>query len=199
LRAACQGQELPEIPSVPEPALVENAASYAGAYRSGENSFALVARGDRLILDDGGEGATLEKHGEARFYVPHPDFSRFPLRFGRSAGRVVEAFHGSHWYTNHRYAGPLEFRPPGEWGAYPGHYRSHNPWHTNFRVILRKGVLLLVEPDGDEQVLAPLAGAVFRVGDDERSPERIRFDTILDGQALRATLSGCDYYRTFTP
>lgn len=199
LHAAHHGQEMPTLPEVPQPALVENAADYAGSYRSGDRIFVLVAQGDRLVLDDGGEGSALEKRGEDRFYVPHPDFSRFLLRFGRDEGDVVEAFHGSDWYKNDRYAGPREFNPPAEWSAYPGHYRAHNPWDTNFRVVLRKGMLVLIEPWGDEQVLVSLGDGVFRVGDEGRSPERIRFDTLLKGQAIRANLSGCDYYRTFTP
>jgi hypothetical protein len=80
-----------------------------------------------------------------------------------------------------------------------GHYRSHNPWLSNFRVVLRKGALALIRPTGSEEPLIPLAGGVFRIGDEERSPDRIRFDTVLDGRALRADLSGCPYYRTFTP
>jgi hypothetical protein len=199
LRAAHHGQALPALPAVPQLALVENAADYAGSYRSADRIFLLVAQGDRLVLDEGGEGTTLEKRGEDRFYVPHPDFSRFLLRFGRDEGEVVEVFHGSDWCRNHRYAGPTEFNPPAEWRAYPGHYRAHNPWHTNFRVVLRKGMLVLVEPWGDEQVLVSLGNGVFRVGEENRSPERIRFDTLLNGRAIRANLSGCDYYRTFTP
>jgi hypothetical protein len=34
---------------------------------------------------------------------------------------------------------------------------------------------------------------------EERLPERLRFDAVVDGVALRANLSGCDYYRSFTP
>ncbi len=33
----------------------------------------------------------------------------------------------------------------------------------------------------------------------EYSPERLRFDTIVDGYALRARASNCEYYRFFTP
>ena len=40
-------------------------------------------------------------------------------------------------------------------------------------------------------------GGAFRVG--ERTPERISFDSVVSGRALRATLSGCAYYRVFTP
>ena len=33
----------------------------------------------------------------------------------------------------------------------------------------------------------------------ELTPERLRFSYIVNGEAWRATLSGCDYYRFFTP
>ena len=39
---------------------------------------------------------------------------------------------------------------------------------------------------------------VFRVGDVEWSPERLRFDTVIDGLAQRASYSGTPYYRAFT-
>ncbi len=161
------------------------------------------------MLRYGHERIALERRGPDRFYVDHPvkreakrlhpDFALFLLRFGREEGKVVEVFHGPDWYTNERYAGPTTFDYPEEWDAYPGHYRSHNPWLSNFRVVLRKGVLVLVEPSGDEEPLRPLGDGIFRVGEEERSPERIRFDTILNGQALRMNLSCGDCYRTFTP
>jgi len=47
--------------------------------------------------------------------------------------------------------------------------------------------------------LALLGNGVFRVGEDNHSPERIRFDAIINGQALRANLSSSECYRTFTP
>jgi hypothetical protein len=45
-------------------------------------------------------------------------------------------------------------------------------------------------PWGWEEPLTPPADGLFRVGDDPRSPERLRFDSILQGHALRATHSG---------
>jgi hypothetical protein len=52
-------------------------------------------------------------------------------------------------------------------------------------------------PDGfdDQQPLTPMASGVFRVGTDPGSPERLRFDTVIDGCALRAWLSGWPSYR----
>ena len=43
---------------------------------------------------------------------------------------------------------------------------------------------------GDDKPLTPLGEAEFRVGEEEWSPERLRFDAVVDGQALRANLSG---------
>jgi hypothetical protein len=50
-----------------------------------------------------------------------------------------------------------------------------------------------------EDLLVPLPDGGFRVGKDKRSPERVRFDNILDGKATRMWYSGEAYYRTFTP
>jgi len=166
--------------------------------RAGAKALTLVAEGDRLTLHYGDERVVLERRGPDRFYVDHPDFALFLLRLGRKEGEVVEAFHGPDWYTNERYAGPTTFDYPEEWDAYPGHYCSHNPWLTNFRVVLRKGALALIHPSGDEEPLVPLGDGIFRVGEEERSPERIRFAPILNGQALCANLSCGEYYRTFT-
>ena len=73
----------------------------------------------------------------------------------------------------------------------------------NFRVVLRKGELRIIwpsEPDGfsPDDVLVPLPDGSFRVGADEDGPERVRFDTIVNGAAWRANVSGCDYFRFFT-
>jgi CubicO group peptidase (beta-lactamase class C family) len=90
---------------------------------------------------------------------------------------------------------------PPEWDAYPGRYRSHNPWLPTFLVAVSAGALVLGADwlNGSERLpLTALDDGLFRVGDSEWSPERLRFDTILDGLAQRATLSGMPYYRAFT-
>jgi len=43
-----------------------------------------------------------------------------------------------------------------------------------------------------------LDDGAFRLGAADHSPERVRFDTVIDGQALRASLSGELYYRALT-
>jgi hypothetical protein len=199
VRAALHGGELPASPAC-DPLTVEDAAAYAGTYRAGDRTLNLMVEDEHLILRHDGAAIALEQRDDDSFYIPHPDFARFLVTFGRDTeGRIVEAFHGADWYVNARYAGPTAVACPLAWTAYVGHYRAHNPWRSNFRVVARRGVLLLVEPSGEQALLSELEPGVFRVGAAAYSPEWLRFDTIVDGQALRARLSTCDYYRFFTP
>jgi CubicO group peptidase (beta-lactamase class C family) len=90
--------------------------------------------------------------------------------------------------------------PSEQLRAIEGRYRSHNPWTTNFQVVLRGDEPWLVfagAPDGfdDQQPLTPMGDALFRVGTDPGNPEHLGFDTVIDGRALRAWLSGWPYYR----
>ncbi|MEO5885785.1 MAG: serine hydrolase, partial [Candidatus Limnocylindrales bacterium] len=90
--------------------------------------------------------------------------------------------------------------PTAEQAVVTGTYRSHDPWTPLFRVEARGADLWLTfpaAPDGfdDEQPLVPMARGWFRVGADRLGPERLRFDTVIDGRARRAWLSGWDYYR----
>jgi hypothetical protein len=90
--------------------------------------------------------------------------------------------------------------PSPEQAVITGTYRSHDPWEPVFRVEARGPELWLVipsEPDGfeAEQVLVPMAGGWWRVGDDRLGPERMRFDTVIDGRARRAWLSGWPSFR----
>lgn len=101
-------------------------------------------------------------------------------------------------------ASPGSAVPAPALSALAGTYRSHDPWTPTFRVVLRGDVPWLcfwAAPDGfeDEQPLRPFGQGGFRVGDDPLGPERLRFDTVINGRATRAWLSGWDYYRTGDP
>jgi len=71
-------------------------------------------------------------------------------------------------------------------------------WTSNFRVVLRKGNLLLAMPDGNETPLKPLGPGIFQIGV-EPTAERIKFDSIINGAAARIDYSGKLMYRSFTP
>ena len=199
LRSAHRREPLPPSPPAAKPDAVDDASQYAGTYRSHDGELRVVARGGQLLLDLHAGEVAIERRGEDRFYVPHPDFHLFLLEFARRDGQVVEVFHGPQWYAHERYTGARTFRHPVRWNAYVGHYRTRNPELSNFRVVIRKGTLTLIIPWGDSSTLRPLRGSVFRISDDPLSPETLRFRAIVQGHALRVDYSGCPYYRTFTP
>ncbi len=204
LRAVAEDQPLPDLPAEENRSAVPDAAGYAGVYRAGARRLTVVPGDDSLsIIAPDGAVAPLRRAGKDTFLVNHPAFARFPLQFGRQEERVVEVWHGADWYAGEGYTGPTVFEVPDGWEAYPGHYRSHNPWGTNFRVLLRGGQLWIIDSGGiegvaDEEALIPIAPGCFRIGDDPASPERLRFDVVVDGQALRAIRSGAEYARFFT-
>ena len=199
LRAGLHGKELPSPPVVADPKAITNAADYAGIYGAGDDSLTIAAHGNRLSLQWGGLDIALQRRVGDSFYVPHHDLERYLLEFGRDGERVVEAFHGPHWYPGERYSGSGSFAYPSEWDTFTGHYRTYNFGLTNFRIALRKGSLMLIYPPGGHERLVPMGDSHFRIGEDLRSPETIRFDAVASGRALRATYSGCPYYRTYTP
>jgi CubicO group peptidase (beta-lactamase class C family) len=141
----------------------------------------------------------LEALGDGRFLVPDPDLDQYALRFEPAGERPDLAWHGPTRYVRDGATVPRLPAPDPTVTALAGHYRSHDPWLTNFRVILRGDVLWLVLPtaDGfeDEQPLVARADGSFRVGDDPAGPEDVRFDTVVDGRPLQAWLSGYPYHR----
>jgi CubicO group peptidase (beta-lactamase class C family) len=83
-----------------------------------------------------------------------------------------------------------------EHGALYGRYRSYNPWLPGFRIEQRESGLTASCSWGNDRPLTRIGEVEFRVGEDEWSPERLRFDAFVDGKALRANLSGETYYRS---
>jgi len=193
--AALDGKDLPDYSEDK----LDNADDYVGEYRCEEKTFGLKVDASRLFLDF--ESATVPLHSLTpdSFIVPHPTFEMFPLCLEREDDRVTGAGWGGERYVRDERDDAKTFEIPEEWAAYPGHYRSHNPWLNNFRIVLRKGKLILIEPMGEEEPLHLLEPGLFRIGDDPRSPEFIRFDVVMDGKAMQAILSGGAYSRTFTP
>ena len=199
LRAGLHREEIPGPPALVNPELTATPSEYAGTYSNGTTSLSIAEQAEGLSVRWNGEDVVLQSRGQDSFYVPHGDLELFPLEFGRNEGQVVEIFHGPDWYVSGDYPGPVSFDYPQEWDSFVGHYRTYNFGLTNFRMVIRKGSLLLLYPGGGHERLIPMPNGLFRIGDDPRSPEYIRFDSVASGKALRAIYSGCPYYRTYTP
>ncbi len=214
LAAEQGGENYPEFSLEPEGIQV---IDYVGTYHGDERCLTLTAKDNCLYLDFEGELLPLEAHSPDTFLVPHPSFELFLLRFvhdethtqhedEEEAGqtepgkkRISRVVFGSEVFFRDGVQEEPQKDTPEDWQAYPGHYRSHNPWYPNFRVVLRNGELTFIEPSSEEEPLFPLEKGRFRIGADPRSPEFIRFEAILDGKAWIANLSGGVYSRTFTP
>lgn len=209
-RAAVMGQPLPEVDADDAPEIDQ---AYVGTYRCiserARPSIDVRVADDALILvqDDAAGGVVPLKPfwGDDTFLATSPAWEIYPVHFARDQDeRVTDLIHGPDQYRRAE-VDDSPFEPaPDTWHAFVGHYRAHNPWAPNARVVLRRGQLYLIwpeEPDGfdDENILVPIDDATFRVGDDPALPERIHFTAIADGQALEAVISGGSYYRFFTP
>jgi len=192
IRAAIAADLLPDL-STP-PSLKVDTAKYQGTYVHADGSllrFETAAEGS-LVLSSGEQSAPLVPRGPDTFCCRHPDFSCYLLRFSRQAGKVVEVSYGSDWYTNDQYSGPWQFEFPSSWSAYPGRYRATTLPPTFLSVVLRKGKLLFVSPQGNETLLQTMDENTFQIGE---VPEWLRFDTIVDGKSLRVDYSGVTCYR----
>ncbi|MCC6792450.1 MAG: beta-lactamase family protein, partial [Thermomicrobiales bacterium] len=206
LRAAANGESI-ELPSAADRAVLTNSADFTGSYAVAGSALAdrpaafdIATDGGDLRLTGDGIDLALHPSGDDSFVTQDDAFGRLPLGFDRENGEVVGLIHGEGYWVRQPRSAPVWPEVPEEWLAFPGHYRSHNPWTTSFRVVINRGRLWLLMPGGadgleDRQPLAPLDDGWFRCGDDPRIPERIRFGAIVNGKALRATLSTCDFYR----
>ncbi|MEP6741592.1 MAG: serine hydrolase domain-containing protein [bacterium] len=197
LSSAKNDTELPAPPVLlPETDDIANAADYAGTFTAVDGSkLMLTSHGDRLLLQHAGSNIILERAGGDLFFVKHPDWDLFLLGFSRQQDKVVEAFHGARWWSNERYAGPKTFQYPAEWDAYAGHFHSDSPWYESTRLVVRKGRLFVEGLQSLEQI----EPGVFRVAGQPIDVDRVVFDTVIDGRAMRASYSGIEFFRAFTP
>jgi D-alanyl-D-alanine carboxypeptidase len=208
LAAAAGGGSLPEVPPLPDPSQVADAERYAGVFRGSAGSLEIAQSGGGLVAEFGYRRARLlplDPDDPGSFLVEDPELDRFTLRFEAGEGRRAEvAHHGPDRYeADGRSTGGGASRAGDEWGAVVGHYRNHDPWASHVRVFLRDGEPWLQDPANDEpryqeRPLRALPDGSFRVGE-PWSPDRIRFDTLIDGRATRAVYDCAPMYRTFTP
>jgi CubicO group peptidase (beta-lactamase class C family) len=194
LRAASSDVALPDVPPPIELERIPEARTYAGIFTHVEDtrrSLVFEAAEERLLLHYQGERIVLQKEewGD-RFLIPHDDFSRYLCEFVCVDGIVTELLHGGDWYATSAYQGPRIFDVPNEWRSYVGHYFCGDVWGGHLRVVLRKGKLYLVNPEGFEDELQPQEDGSFKT-----DLEYLRFSNVLDGKALLLDVSGSLYTR----
>jgi D-alanyl-D-alanine carboxypeptidase len=144
-----------------------------------------------------GREGTLHEAEPDSYATTHPDLCATFVRFGRGEdGRVTHVAAGDTWYPGEAYAGPTDFAHPPEWSAYPGLYRSHNPWLPAVRVTLCRGELAAEQASYGRMPLEPHPNGGFAWTTPEgRLPERLHFSTVIDGRAQRLEWGGTALFR----
>lgn len=200
IRASSEGKSLPDVPKEAEAFRVPDPSRFTGRFSGPHGSFEVAERDGTLHLVLGGSEHLLEPREQDAFFTDARGFELFLLEFEKVGDRMVRVCHGGRTYDRDgRSQGATN--PVGEGDArYDGHYRSHNPWMSNFRVVLRPSGYALVLPQGTSSPMTPIGPHEFLVGRDERSPERVRFGGVIDGVSTCASVSGGGVFgRTFTP
>jgi CubicO group peptidase (beta-lactamase class C family) len=195
LKAALRNKPLPGPPVPPSPASISDAGDFAGLFTSDAKSLEFAAAGRRLTLKQNGAVVPLLRVQGDMFRVESGSLTGYFFVFTRAAGKVTELSYGPDWYTNKAYTGPKQFDTPPEFAAYAGRYVNHNPEEGAVHIFVRKGQLFLATGMGSGQRLLPAGPATFRPAAPEFNPERISFDSIVEGHALRLFRSGMPMYR----
>ncbi len=190
LRAQSLGQALPPAPSPPpDPAIVKNAAQYAGTFSSDSLSFLIESDGQRLTLNDGGKAYRLLASDTDQFWTDDPKFSIFYLLFRRNKAKAVDEMrYGPLLFTNARYTGPRAFAHPARYDPLVGRYESITGNIT--RIVLVKGRLTF---DGEEPLVERKDGTFVIDG------SVVRFDTPAAGRMQRMWIDDSDMYRVDLP
>lgn len=172
---------------------------YLGRYVSQAGPALTITAGPRGISARiGDETYAMEAFEEDAFIATDPEATPFPLVFRRSDKAVVRA-----WWDGIEFIRAAADRPimafspktPAALAALTGFYGCDDPWHGSFRVTAR-GDRLFVD---DVTPLTLLPDGSWRAGEKDWSPERIRFDAVIDGRPMRAIASGVDHLRRPVP
>lgn len=200
VRAVAEGKPLPSMTVSPHEFIPEDPSQFIGSYRGDGVTLDLSTEDGLLVAEVDGEQFALEGLKEDNFLLEHPSFLLYPVRFTRTNDEITGLVHGPDTYALEPRVPQLPpSTVPEEWTGFVGHYRSHNPWLSSIRVVLRDGKLVFIDPSAGEEPMHPLPDGSFRIGEDPRSPERISFDMVIGGKAYRACVSGGRLHRTFTP
>lgn len=197
LACAAAGNPIP----APKASKVAPLTDYFGTYVGNTSTLEISQNGDELALARGQIKSVLERvtYPDDCFVNDVPGERHFPYRFERDdSGVVTGVVHGGNqWWRGDQMES--NSGTAAEYAAYVGHYRSWNPWGSNFRIVVRGAKLVMIAAWGDEAELIK-EGDWYRVEAEEGMPETLTFDTIVDGQALQARdMLGSTFHRVFTP
>jgi hypothetical protein len=186
----------------------DGAEAWVGRWHSAEREIEIVYDDEGLALIAGDNRIPLQRYSRRSNFsltVDAPGWNRFLLQAVRgeaedddALGPIVELTHGHACFV--RAGEPLPEVPdyPAEWNGYTGSFRSYNPWYPALRIVLRSGVLVLIDSYGEGGELVP-EGNGFRVGNEPPNFDWLEFTPVIEGvaQGIRFE-TGAEYSRFFT-
>ena len=202
-----ENKPLPTQPVINDAGEIDNPADYAGTFTAPDGgTLTFVAQGKTLALILDGKTIPLQHtSGDDFISTVAGSMSEGRFRFGRKEetpaektnpdrkkpkAPVVEVSYRDQWLTKGAYTGPRTFHVPAEWSAYIGRYHCDSPWGGDVHVYVLKGRLVV-----DRQNLVPMGGSLFRVGDEDWSPETAEFVHLFEGKTRLLRLAGGDFVR----
>ena len=166
---------------------VDKPGDYAGVFQARNGERLVISPSAKgLQLGFGAETCALEPSGDDAFLAHHPRFARYAFLIERKDGKPVAAWWGEQEFA----ADPARLRGPAppEFAVLAGRY---DDVFSTSRVVARPTGLFM---DGVTP-MTRLADGGWRVGADDWSPERLRFDAMLNGRPQRLNASGSDTWR----
>jgi CubicO group peptidase (beta-lactamase class C family) len=197
--AALKGEPLPTFEHPPAPDLVADAEALAGRYSSGARTWELEAESGGLVLRTGPLAVRLHQVSPGSLIAPHPALDRYPIRPVKEEGeQVIGVTYGPGWFGREGAEPVLAADLPAGWEAFPGLYRSDNPWSSALSVYARLGRLYLTWPADPEEELELTPGSDgWLIAGEAWSPRRARFSDVVDGLAQTLEFNGQVLTRSF--
>jgi hypothetical protein len=187
LTAAAAGHALPPPPPLEQP--LAHAAAYVGSYSGPAGTFEVRAGSPLAIFANGRSAPLLQWNGDV-FRTTHPDFRAFSLLFERKAGAVASASWGPATYLRAGSKAQLPGSDP-KLAMLAGRYVNDSPWNGMAPVVERGGKLWI----GTETPMTRIGDNLWRIGEDDWSPERGSFANFIDGKPQTFSFSGVPFER----
>ena len=172
---------------------MENASRFAGVFTAANgDAFEVRAVRDQLKLLYQGRETGMQFAGGG-FACAEPAFAVSGLVIELEGGHAVRSWADDREYLVNIAQG-YKPRASAELRALAGRYDNDDPWYGPITVVARDGKLWA----GNTEVLTPLGNGLWRFGDEDWSPERVRFDSVVDGRPMRLLFSGNPFVRRFS-
>ncbi|HEX2624739.1 MAG TPA: serine hydrolase domain-containing protein [Sphingomicrobium sp.] len=188
LRAAAAGRPLPAPAPLKSP--YPKVDGLAGAYVADGDQIAIMQSADGLAFRSGSSVGALIPAGKDMFATQTPGWTRWVFRFVRQSGQPVALEFGSKTFVR----SGATFHPAASNPALTplaGRFVFDSPWGGIINICERGGKLWI---DG-AQPLTPIGDKLYRLGEEEWSPERVRFGEMVGGRPMAIFLSGERYER----